>query len=252
MPTPLPPPPSSSPPPPSDPKLAANVLHFARLLRRAGLPVGPVRGNRRAACPHPDRSRQQDPGANRTAHRHGASSRAPGGLRPGLRAVLARSHGRAPGRGDGAARCAKRQEAGTPQRRQPPRRRGDGAAPPAAQALRRAAGAGRGAHRLRPGAAAADGLRGDERRRYRRRQARDPPADPAARPAPHPPAAPRPARPGDRPAADDSRQSAPGRRDPVDRAQPPPNPAATVGRALRHIRIDGALCAESCCISCTR
>lgn len=36
------PPPGTVIPRPADPKLAANVMHFARLLRRAGLPVGPA------------------------------------------------------------------------------------------------------------------------------------------------------------------------------------------------------------------
>ena len=132
-----------------------------------------------------------------------------------------------------------------PPRRSPPRRRGDGAGPRAAPiAARRAAATRRGADRLRARTPAGDGFRGDERRRDREREAeirrlvlpldlrrtrrhRPDLRGPAHRPAPHAP-----------------RQPAPGRRDPESRPHAPDHPPAAAGRALRHLRLDGALCAD--------
>ena len=38
----------------------------------------------------------------------------------------------------------------------------------------------------------------------------------------------------------------------ADRPQPPHHPPAAAGRAVRHIRLDGAAIRRFCCISCTR
>ena len=145
-------PPTMAAPTLAPPTLAANVLHFARLLRRAGLPVGPAEtlaAQQRADLVDIGSTR---PGAHRAAHRDGAPARAPGRVRPGLRAVLARPDRRAPGRGHGAARRRRRtRSAGTPA---PGSRRVAEAMAAAARSRRTRAGgtaaSGRGADRLRP------------------------------------------------------------------------------------------------------
>ena len=91
-------------------------MHFARLLRRAGLPVGPAETiAAQDALTRIDLA-VADPGPHRAAHRHDPSPRAAGGVRPGLRLVLARPVGRRTGRRDGAAGRAEAAEARTRRR----------------------------------------------------------------------------------------------------------------------------------------
>ena len=71
----------------------------------------------------------------------------------------------------------------------------------------------------------------------------DPPVDTAARFAPHAPDPPGPAGAGDRPAPHHPLQPAHRRGDRADRPQPPHHPPAALGRAVRHIRLDGPLSA---------
>ena len=107
-----------------NPRIAANVMHFARLLRRAGLPVGPAETiAAQDALTHID-SAVEDRGAHRAAHRDDPPPRASGGLRPGLRPVLARPLRRRTGRRDGPAGSAEEAQARTPAAGLPPRRRG--------------------------------------------------------------------------------------------------------------------------------